>query len=131
LTPLIAIAAVALYLIWQGRPYFNLVTAPALAYALFYCAYSLPALPFDRLVGDLSYGVYIYAWPVQQTAELLYPDNNPYQNAGISAVATLLLAKLSWSLIEKPSLDFKRRLLSRRSGKPGPARQEIPESMIV
>ncbi len=114
LTPAIAIACLIVYFSWQGMPYYDFVTSFALAYMLFYCAYALPVLPLDQTLGDLSYGVYIYAWPVQQTAELLYPDNNPYENAALSVAVTLILAKLSWALVEKPSLKLKRKLLSQR-----------------
>lgn len=115
LTPVIAIACLVLYFVWQGRPYYDFMTSFALAYMLLYCAYALPVLPLDRTLGDLSYGVYIYAWPVQQTAELLYPDNNPYENAILSVVVTLILAKLSWVWVEKPSLNLKRKLLAGRA----------------
>ncbi len=106
-----AIACLAFYFFWQDKPYFNFITSFALAYVVFFIVYKLPVLPLDRYIGDLSYGVYIYAWPVQQIVEMFYPNNNPYQNGLISVVFVLLLAKLSWDLIEKPSLDLKKKIM--------------------
>lgn len=63
-----------------------------------------------RLRTDLSYGVYIYAWPVQQLlviCGLLYLQ--PPVFAIVAAALTLPLASLSWFMVEKPALAFKHR----------------------
>jgi len=110
--PMMAIACLIFYFYWQGKPYFNFITSFALAYIVFFVVYKLPVLPLDRYLGDLSYGVYIYAWPAQQIVEMIFPDNNPYQNGIISAVIVLSLAKLSWNYVEKPSLDLKKKIMA-------------------
>ena len=63
---------------------------------------------FNRL-GDYSYGIYIYAFPVQQSVELLWPNISVFRMMGISFGFTLLLAILSWHLVEKRFLQFKAR----------------------
>jgi len=57
--------------------------------------------------GDLSYGIYIYAWPVQQITVAYLPDATFTLLLVISLAVTTGLAWLSWRLIEKPALAFK------------------------
>lgn len=59
--------------------------------------------------GDYSYGVYIYAFPVQQTIVYLWPNINIGAYMIICFVITLLLAILSWHLVEKRALLLKPR----------------------
>lgn len=65
--------------------------------------------PIDRW-GDISYGLYIYAFPVQQTIAYLIPDIQPLVMFILSTVITVVLAMLSWHLIEKPALLLKGKL---------------------
>ncbi len=79
-----------------------------LAYILFYIAYK-PAgniRQYNRL-GDYSYGVYIYAYPVQQSIATLMPNITITGMIIISIMITILLATLSWHFIEHPSLAHK------------------------
>lgn len=58
--------------------------------------------------GDVSYGIYIYAFPVQQTFIWLYKDSLGFwQLLAASVAATVVLAFLSWHLVENPALRFK------------------------
>lgn len=61
--------------------------------------------------ADLSYGVYLYGWPVQQAFVALFPTVGALTLFAPSLVVTLLVAALSWYLVEKPALGLKRRLL--------------------
>lgn len=63
-------------------------------------------LGFNKL-GDYSYGIYIYAFPVQQSVMHLYPDASILQLTVLSFVVTVLLAALSWQFIEKQCLKQK------------------------
>ena len=83
----------------------------AAVYLSYWFAYALP--PIGRFVtrfGDASYGVYIWAFPVQQTIVQVAGDRlSPW---GLIAVATpivYLLAQLSWHLVEAPALRHKPR----------------------
>ncbi len=59
---------------------------------------------------DISYGVYLYGWPVTQLIRhFVGPDLNGYQMAAIALPATMLVALASWLLVEKPALRFKTR----------------------
>jgi peptidoglycan/LPS O-acetylase OafA/YrhL len=56
---------------------------------------------------DISYGMYLYAWPVQSLLIEFVPGISPLPIIMVATVATTILAFLSWHLIEKPSLSFK------------------------
>lgn len=87
--------------------YYNL----SLPYLLLWVAY-VPGgaiRKFNRL-GDYSYGVYIYAFPIQQSLMALFPGISIAWMVGASAAATLTMAALSWHLIEKRALALKNKL---------------------
>ncbi|MFZ6748896.1 acyltransferase family protein [Undibacterium sp. Ren11W] len=94
---------------------FFLVYQVSLAYILFYLAY-VPAglIRKYNVLGDYSYGVYIYAFPVQQSLIALYPAISVAVLTLLSGAVTLMLAVLSWYLIEQPALAFKGRFVARR-----------------
>lgn len=83
------------------------------AYLIFYFAF-IPRgylLKFN-LLGDYSYGIYILGYPIQQAVESLYPELNLISYFTVSYLVTLLLAILSWHIIEKKSLLIKTRLIN-------------------
>ncbi|WP_298589688.1 acyltransferase [uncultured Kocuria sp.] len=70
----------------------------------------LGAAPSDNWTTrtDLSYGVYIYAYPVQQLLVLLGTASwGVAVNSLLVLLLTLPLALLSWTLVEKPALRAK------------------------
>ncbi|NNE83027.1 MAG: acyltransferase [Alphaproteobacteria bacterium] len=66
-----------------------------------------PALDPGR-IGDVSYGVYLYAFPVQQALVQLLPAGlNGWCLAVWASLITLSLAAMSWFLVEKRVLTKK------------------------
>lgn len=62
--------------------------------------------------GDYSYGIYLYAFPIQQVmTSLEFVQGNWALHAVISLMVTSIFAVASWHLIEKPCLAFKRYFL--------------------
>lgn len=106
--PLLALLAAAVGL--RGTQGFGLVYVPLLAYATFYLAL-IPKLPVIAK-NDLSYGLYLYGWPMQQLA-LLAGATTVLTNMAAATLVALACAALSWFLIERPALRWKRRLLAR------------------
>jgi peptidoglycan/LPS O-acetylase OafA/YrhL len=78
------------------------------AYVLFFLAY-VPSgrIRFFNSLGDYSYGTYIYAFPVQQAAAACIPGISVAGMFAVSFPVTLLLAVLSWHLVEKRALQLK------------------------
>lgn len=64
--------------------------------------------------GDYSYGIYLYAYPVQQSVYQLAPAGRDWSgNFLISLLVVCLFAAFSWHAVEKQMLHFKRLLLDR------------------
>ena len=61
------------------------------------------------LKSDCSYGVYLYACPIQQTFIQLAAPWGFWPTLALSAVTTYVLAWLSWRLIESQALKLKPR----------------------
>jgi peptidoglycan/LPS O-acetylase OafA/YrhL len=62
--------------------------------------------------ADLSYGVYLYGWPVQQGLVVWYPKAGALWLLVPALLVTVLIAFLSWKLVEQPALGLKGRLLA-------------------
>jgi len=71
---------------------------------------ALPLVPASRF-GDLSYGLYIYGWPVEQTVLYLRPEAGWWELFLIAYPVTAVVAFLSWHLVEKRALRLERALL--------------------
>jgi peptidoglycan/LPS O-acetylase OafA/YrhL len=78
------------------------------AYGVFMLAF-LPGLGWFRRLGDYSYGIYLYGWPVQQCVLGLDPNMPAWKDALISCPIALGLGIVSWHFFEKPLLSMKDR----------------------
>lgn len=106
-------AAVLGGLAWltRGTPAYEPLFLVFIAYATFVLAYRPGGLlhRYNRL-GDYSYGMYVYAFPVQQAAVALAGPMSPLENIAWALPVTLLLAVASWYLVENPMLGRRHRL---------------------
>lgn len=59
---------------------------------------------------DLSYGIYLFGFPIQQALIAAFPQWNGWANLAASMCLTALVASVSWYLIEYPALRLKKRL---------------------
>jgi peptidoglycan/LPS O-acetylase OafA/YrhL len=101
---------------------FGYVVIPCIAYLTLFSAMRLPLQGFDRRI-DVSYGLYIYAFPVQQLLVMYGITRFGFTLYFVCALAvTLALAAASWFTIEKPSLSLKHLAFGRaRAGSERPA----------
>ena len=91
-------------------------TAFEIAYRLLlpYVVLYLATIPTGKIrsfneIGDYSYGLYIYAFPVQQALVVLWIGINPYELMITSFLVTMFFAIGSWYLVEKRALALKAR----------------------
>ncbi|MBN9382549.1 MAG: acyltransferase [Chitinophagaceae bacterium] len=108
---MILIPLLILFSIWL---HIWLYTAYLLIPALVICAGAF-AVPWIKKITpkpDLSYGIYVFAFPVQQlVANYLHPAG-PLQMLTLSLIAVCPLAILSWYAVEKKALQLKDRIPS-------------------
>lgn len=93
--------------VWNDAAY-----ALTIPYLTIFAAFRLPAAVrklTDR-TGDLSYGIYITAYPLQQTVAHVYgPSLGAWTMMVLAAPLIFLAAALSWHYVEKPALARKYR----------------------
>lgn len=89
---------------------FFVVYTVSLPYLVIYLAYvpSDAARRYNK-VGDYSYGIYIYAFPVQQSLAALMPGISAMAMMAASLLATTGLAALSWHFIEHRAIGLRKR----------------------
>lgn len=81
----------------------------AISFSVLVFAFRTPAW-LRRLTapGDVSYGIYVYAFPVQQSVAALWGGVDPLVMFAIAFPVTYGLAFMSWRLVERPALALKR-----------------------
>ena len=85
------------------------LTAPLIAYLLLYIG---SVVPCPRLIQrhDISYGVYVYAWPVQQLLVFTGIHEHSVALYDVLALAgTVPFAVASWLVVERPAMRRARR----------------------
>ncbi|WP_338760000.1 acyltransferase [Massilia sp. METH4] len=99
------IAVVICMFSWSAS---ELALATAGCYVLIYLANKPSAMlaGFNRL-PDVSYGTYLYAWPIQKLLLWYLPGMSPWLLFAIAAPAAVALGAVSWYAIEKPALKWK------------------------
>lgn len=86
------------------------VAEPAVAicggYLTFYTAFRSPVSRLSRFVDrfDLSYGIYLYAWPIGCTLIYINRHVDPWLLCLVTTGVSLILGAASWLLVERPAL---------------------------
>jgi peptidoglycan/LPS O-acetylase OafA/YrhL len=109
--PLSFLAVAAAFVLWwslRGTELEPFVAALAMPYSVLTLAFRRRVrVPLYERGGDASYGIYIYAFPVQQTLAHLIPDISPGAMLAVALPVTFVLARASWRLVEEPALRRK------------------------
>lgn len=79
------------------------------SYLTIYLAYTTKVRLYNfSKYGDVSYGLYIFAFPIQQIVTQLNGGSmNSFNNFFISSIFTIILAFISWHLVEKNFMKLK------------------------
>ena len=80
-------------------------------YALFWVAFRLDWAPLRTInaTDDISYGVYLYAWPAATLILWYWRDVPMLVLGGLTFVAAIVCGAISWRVIEKPAMALKSR----------------------
>jgi peptidoglycan/LPS O-acetylase OafA/YrhL len=103
----ILIALLIVTAITRGTLAFHAAYFATVVYGTFYVGLALQLPRIEK--NDLSYGIYLYGWPMQQLA-LLFGAATLASNILAATAMTLVCAALSWFCIERPALRLKRRM---------------------
>lgn len=104
------VAAVILLLGLFSYRWHYLAFSLAGSYLLFYFAFAnMPLLANFSKLPDVSYGLYLYGWPIQKLFIWFYPDISPWVLFGASAIAAIAAGWASWHLIERHFIRSKRK----------------------
>ncbi|WP_439214639.1 acyltransferase family protein [Duffyella gerundensis] len=105
----ISIASLVLYVLMKNT-HLSFLIEPIVysAMVILFCTNMFKEVKISHY-GDLSYGLYLYHWPVIQviTHFGLY-DSSPYMALLLTIIITLTMALISWHLLEKRFLQRKR-----------------------
>lgn len=106
-----------------GGPFGPVLLALTVPYVTLAAAFRSPAALRNAWENDLSYGIYVYAYPVQQMVSqyALAHGHRWLWSVGVSLLVTLGLAALSWKLVEQPALQYKPRRRKEPAAAPAPA----------
>lgn len=90
---------------------FFVVYSIVFGYLVLVFSYSaVRVLSFFSPRGDYSYGIYIYAFPIQQLVMHFFPSSSLFVATIFSIVLTMVFAIASWHLVEEPALRLKGRI---------------------
>ncbi|AIF46704.1 acyltransferase family protein [Dyella japonica] len=102
------VALVTGILAWlaHGSVVYPFAMALALASFVFAFAYNTRCDRFNRL-GDYSYGLYLWGFPIQQVVAQHVPGASGLANAAFAWPLAMVMAIFSWHMVEKPALGLK------------------------
>lgn len=76
-------------------------------YVILYFALHAKVMGFFNKLPDVSYGVYLYAWPLNKIVLWFAPDIDVLLSVLVVLFLSSCAGALSWYLVEKPFLAFK------------------------
>lgn len=108
-----ALATLAVLIALFYPPVVNLVLATAGAYALFWLVFvQIPSLAIFQRLDDVSYGLYLYGWPIQKLLDWYFPTTSLWLLAPVAFIICSTLGYASWRLVESPWLQRPQRALA-------------------
>ena len=127
--PLLALAAVLAGAALLSQAAVSALAALPIAYGSVALGCTRPASTALVRTGDYSYGIYLFAFPIQQLVASGPGAGHPWLSLAATIPLTGLAAYLSWHLIEGPALALKKRLVgsgrAARGGAGEAAKREV------
>jgi peptidoglycan/LPS O-acetylase OafA/YrhL len=90
-----------------------------------------PASALARRIGDCSYGLYLYGWPVEQMVKQVTGTSRPLVMFAIAAPLTFALAYMSYHLVELPAMSRRRALATAIRGTLERLLTRVPRARIT
>ncbi|MBD9512745.1 acyltransferase family protein [Pseudomonas sp. PDM22] len=115
-SPLLLAGLFGLCIVFKNSDAADAILNITICYATIFFAYC-KKIKLPSHIEDYSYGIYLYAFPIQQVAANLLPWAGPYWIIAISVPASWAAGAISWNLIEKPFLALKNGLKSKANPK--------------
>jgi peptidoglycan/LPS O-acetylase OafA/YrhL len=109
---LVGILLLPLYILNRHNIFGTALFYPLFTYWVFLFA-TTPLLHRFRPRSDYSYGVYLWAFPIQQIVTSVFPQWDNLLGLAIAMPATLAVAAISWHCVEHPCIAFFRNRKSR------------------
>ncbi len=105
---LVSLAVFSAARIYLSGPVYVVVAGISCSYLVMFAAF-IPNNYLEKITrhGDFSYGLYIWAFPVQQMLVVAFGHWSPYANFSVAFIVSLMLAIASWHLIEKKAIALK------------------------
>lgn len=115
ISPFILITLIGLTWFFRGSLLYLPMLQLTLTYACLLLGYAkAPLFLYYNRIGDYSYGLYIYAFPIQQFLASINEVSDPWLNMMWALPVSLFFAVCSWHFVEAPSQKFRGRLLVSR-----------------
>ncbi|UFW88720.1 acyltransferase [Bradyrhizobium barranii] len=107
----VLVASVVIGCLFITTPVLIYLSLLCLAYVIVFVGCVPIGVPKPFSTGDYSYGIYLYAYPIQQTYTLFFTEHREfYWNILFCLPATCAVAAISWWFIEKPALSWRKSL---------------------
>lgn len=124
-------ALLLLFILAVGSRWMSVAAALFVGYGAIYVA-SIDLGPLRQLTNryDLSYGTYIYAFPVTQTLLTLEPTLGVASLIALTITVVLPISFVSWIFIERPALAQRERVAAYLSGLHASARGVLGRASV-
>ncbi len=117
MSPTLLVASAVISFGLLSRPETAFLAPLPVAYLTAYLGLLNPPKIPVLMDGDYSYGLYLFAFPIQQTYSALLPGARVWiLNVLVATIMSLGYAFMSWHLIEKPILSHRKRIVAKVEG---------------
>ncbi|MBM4764484.1 acyltransferase [Bacillus sp. B15-48] len=110
------IALVSLLICWKLEFFVHGYALFGSYLVIFLIFYKKINIPFSTQLGNYSYSLFLFGFPIQQTVTHFYGGSmNPLTNFLISFPIALVFSMISWNFIEKHFIKYKNKPLNKKT----------------